>query len=224
AVGIGLSGSAFADTVTLTVGQDTVPDEEMPGTKYGSPYDWTANTYWSDTSDAASDAKVNWHARYGADGDFLSKLFGAKAATLTINDIASISYNVKSDTEHWFLKVYTRTDGVSDQASWYGYSFTNNYGTIAKDNNWQEWSTDAGMFDLDSRAGIGGGTNYMDMSALKAQYGNELIEMISVQTDSGAGRAGWMDGLVVTLTDGSVGRVNFSHIAGYSVVVPTPSA
>ncbi|MEZ6191005.1 MAG: PEP-CTERM sorting domain-containing protein [Phycisphaerales bacterium] len=201
-----MGASVMAGTTTIDVNPSMVPDEMQPLVNVGDAPAGFGPDSWSD----AASGKVNWHARYGADGDALSALFGAQAATLTLADIASISYNVKSTTEHWFLKVYTRPDNVNDQASWYGYSFTNDYGTIATDGNWQQWSTGSGgNFDLDFRSGIGAGTNYLDWATMQSTYGSELVEMISIQTDSGAGTAGSMDGLVITLGNGDVGQVNF---------------
>jgi hypothetical protein len=195
-----------APTVTINVDPSMVPDEMPPRINVGD----APAGYGPDSWEDSATGKVNWHARYGADGDALSALFGSQAATLTLNDIASISYNVKSSTEHWFLKVYTRPDGVNDQASWYGYSFTNDYGTIATDGAWQQWSTGSGgNLDLDFRNGIGAGTTYLDWATMQSTYGNELVEMISVQTNSGPGTAGYMDGLEITLTNGAVGQVNF---------------
>ena len=49
----------------------------------------------------------------------------------------------------------------------------------------------------------------MDWATMEATYGNELVEMISVQTNSGPGTAGYMDALVITLDNGDVGEVNF---------------
>lgn len=200
------TGIASATTTTINVDPTQVPDEMMPLVNTGDAPTGFGPDSWSDSATG----KVNWHARYGADGDALTALFGSQAATLTISDIASISYNVNSSTEHWFLKIYTRPDNVNDQASWYGFSFTNNYGSIATDGTWVEWSTGSGgMLDLDDRNGQGAGTNYMDWATFESTYGNELVEMISVQTNSGPGTAGAMDGLVITLDNGDVGQVNF---------------
>ena len=63
---------------------------------------------------------------------------------------------------------------------------------------------------------------FMSFADLKSGYGNELVEMISIQTmsnyytDDGIPFDGYMDGLTITLTDGSIGKVNF--------VVPAPGA
>jgi len=202
---LSMSSSALAATVTIDITPTQVPDENQPQVNVGD----APTGYGPDSWEDSATNKVNWHARYSADGDYLTALFGSQAATMTINDIASISYNVKSTTEHWFLKVYTRPDSVNDQASWYGYSFTNDYSTIPIDGAWQQWSSGSGNFDLDFRSGIGAGTNYLDWATMQSTYGSELVEMISVQTNSGAGTAGFMDGLEITLTNGDVGKVNF---------------
>ncbi len=225
-IGIALSGSAFADTVTLTVGPDTKPDENLPRTVFESPGSWMGDSSWQNSTSN----KVNWHARYDADGDFLSKLFGAKAATLTIGDVSSISYFTNRGTEltagrDWWVQIYTRPgSGGFNEKSWYGTRFINNYDEHTN-TDWQQHSTDYGMtFQHQNNSNSPSGPE-MTMADMRANYGNVLIEMISIQTDSGWNGSDFlMDGLEITLTDGSVGRVNFSHIAGYSVVVPTPSA
>lgn len=201
-----LGATAMAGTVTIDVNPGMVPDETAPRVNVGDAPVGFGPDSWEDSATG----KVNWHARYGADGDALTALFGAQAATLTLGDIASISYNVKSSSEHWFLKVYTRPGTGNDQAGWYGHSFTNDYGAIATDNNWQQWSTaSGGNLDLDFRSGQGSGTNYMDWATMQSTYGGELVEMISIQTNSGPGTAGYMDGLVITLDNGDIGQVNF---------------
>jgi hypothetical protein len=59
----------------------------------------------------------------------------------------------------------------------------------------------------------GWGGPVMDLATFISTHGSELIEMISVQTDSGwGGFDGYLDGLEVSLTNGKLGRVNFGHI------------
>jgi len=65
----------------------TSPDESTP-LVYGDAPAGLGPDSWEN----ADNGKVNWHARYGEDGDFLSVLFPDDAATLTMGEIASISY------------------------------------------------------------------------------------------------------------------------------------
>lgn len=205
--------AAQAGSITIT--PDTVPDAQEPRVNYGDAPAGYGPDSWQDS---ATD-KVNWHARYGADGDYLTSLFGADAANMTINNLVSISYNVKSTTEHWFLKIYTRPDGENDNSSWYGERFTNNYTSIATDDEWHEQSTDGTMvFSNDFNSGESG----LSLADLQGSYGNELVEMISVQTNSGPGIAGFMDGLTIVANFGGddvTGTVDF-----VSAPVPSPMA
>ncbi len=193
---------------------DQVPDdgEELPRANFDDYPTGFADHSWK----GPASGKSNWHARYLSDGDYLSDVFPNHAATLTLADIASIRYSTKRDASipaarDWWIQIYTRPDGIDDSTSgWYGLRFINNYnehgtGTGA----WQEWSTDSGMtFQENSNAPAPGGL--MSFDDIKTTYGGELIEMISVQTDSSwDGFDGNIDGLVVTLTDGTVGVVNF---------------
>ncbi len=194
-----------------------VPDEQPPRVNIGdAPTGWGPDSWQGPTT-----GKSNWHARYNADGDYLSTIFPADAASLTISNLASISYFTKTGTaiptgQDWWIQIYTRPDGVNDARSWYGYKFTNNYNNHAHTGTWQQWSTDTGMtFNLD------GSATELSMNDLASNYGNELVEMISVQTDSGwNGFDGYVDGLQITLTNGNVGRVNFE---GSQRSVPEPS-
>jgi hypothetical protein len=195
-------GVAYAVTdITINIDPTMVPDQAAPEIGYTAPTGF-GTTCWQNTN--VSGDKVNWHARYGEDGNWLSVLFPYQAEYLTINDIASISYWTNRPTgtaasQDWAVYIYTRTDGVNDASSWYGYKFINNYASHTATDSWVQYSTDNGML-------IGGKT----LAALKSSYGDELIEMFSVQTMTNyADFNGYMDGLVITLTDGSIGRVNF---------------
>jgi len=121
-------------------------------------------------------------------------------------------------SQDWAVFIYTRTDGTDD-ASWYGQRFVNDYGTHTATDAWTEYSTDDGM---QFRRSSGTTTGYMDFSAIRSNpdYENALIEMISVQTMSNyANFNGAMDGLTITLTNGNVGIVNF---VGEAAPYPSP--
>ena len=202
--------NAMATTTRINIAPDTVPDELHPDYVLDAPTSWGPHA-WGDIGPDVGD-KVNWHARYNADGDYLSALFPDDAATLTINDLSSLSVYLKSTTEHWFLKIYTRPDNINDNASWYGERFTVNYSDVQTDGVWRLLSTDGPdngtpqmVFNNDFGTDDG-----LTLAQLQAGYGNELIEMISIQTNSGAGDAGLMDGLVIEINNGAdIGEVNF---------------
>lgn len=211
-LGVLSCGAVSASVITHVALPGQVPDEQPPRVNSGdAPTGWGPDSWQGPAAGAGN--KTNWHARYAADGDYLSSIFPAEAASLTIADLASISYFTKTDAaipagRDWWIQIYTRPDGVDDARSWYGYKFTNNYNDHAHTGTWQQWSTDAGMtFNLD------GSAVELTLAGLAAGYGSELVEMISVQTDSGwSGFDGYIDGLEITLANGSVGRVNFEAV------------
>ncbi len=208
---------AIADMITYIAVPTSVPDEEIPRVNIGD----APAGFGPDSWQGPETGKTNFHVRYIADGDVLSYLFPDNAATLTINDIASISYytNRPSATveagQDWWVQVYTRPDGTNDGSSWYGYRFINNYQDHTSTDTWTQYSTsDADWTFRENNIG-GPEQSFADF---KAEYGTELVEMISVQTNSGwDGFDGYIDGLVITLTNGNIGRVNFE-------AVPVPGA
>lgn len=63
----------------------------------------------------------------------------------------------------------------------------------------------------------------MTFAQFVADHGSELVEMISVQTDSlWNGFDGYIDGLVITLVNGNVGRVNFEGVGTAAALTITP--
>lgn len=206
-----LNGGARVDfwgpaPVTHYAYPSQVPDEQDPRVVLGD----APNGFEPDAWQNSATGKVNWHARYLADGDYLSRLFPGQAAGLTLNDIASIRYWTKRPTgtaagRDWWVYIYTRPPG---DASWYGKRFINNYNEHTNIGSWIQYSTDN---DMTFRRTSGTPTGLMSFDDLQTAYGTELIEMISVQTDSGWSGSfdGYMDGLTITLNNGSVGRVDF---------------
>ncbi len=223
AVALFAVGTAHAATVTtIYVTPDMVPDEETPLVYGGAPSGFGSDS-WQNTNDLGG--KVNWHARYLANGDFLSALFPTvNVATLTVGDIASISYSTlrpigTNANEDWSLYVYTRNyaGDSSPGSGWYGDRFINNFGSHgAADGMWNNYSTDSGMtFSRNSGTTV----NYTNFTDFRTANSSQLIEMISIQTHSNfADFNGAMDGLVITLTSGDIGRVDFG------AVVPVPAA
>lgn len=204
------NASTMSTTIIVDALPSTVPDEELPRINYG---DAPIIELGPDSWQGPATGKSNWHARYLADGDFLSTLFPMEAATMTINDIASINYFTNRPTgtpagRDWWIQIYTRPDGVDDERSWYGYKVTNNYNDHTDIGNWVEYSTDSGM-TFSGNALVGENT----LSEMQTAIGSELVEMISVQTDSGwDGFDGYLDGLRIELTSGSIGVVNFQGV------------
>ncbi|MCA9517522.1 MAG: hypothetical protein KC635_21425, partial [Myxococcales bacterium] len=157
--------------------------------------------------------KTNWHARYLQNGDALSALFPAQAATLRVRDIAAISYWTSRAAEipatrDWWLQLYTRPTGSGDAASWYHRRVTSDYQSHgAGDGAWHRWGTD-GPAKMTFKPASG---TAQTLNEAIASYGSELVEMLSVHTDSGwNGFDGLIDGLEIRLADGSLGRVDFA--------------
>lgn len=206
--------------VTMTAYPSSIPDEELPRGVWGdSPGGWTTGGCWQGP-EAGTDNKTNWHARYLADGDYLSILFPNEASSMTIDDIASISYytNRPDGTpagQDWAVFIYTRPDGSNDKSSWYGYRFVNNYGEHTETDAWTQYSTSStsAPMTFTDNAGNAGSFSGQNLDYLKDNFGSEYVEMISIQTMSNYnGFDGYMDGLEITLTSGSVGQVNFEPV------------
>ena len=218
----GMANALTLTTVTITPGD--VPDESTPLVNSGdAPTVALGSDSWQNVLSPGTE-KVNWHARYLADGDWLTTLFPSDdVSLLTVGDIASISYWTKRPdgsvaSEDWAVYIYTRPDGVNDAASWYGYALINDYGTHGGDTNaWTQYSTDTGMQFRERKPTDGA---YMDFADIKTAYGSELVEMFSVQTHSNyTSFSGYMDGLTIELNNGNVGTVNFEAAA-----VPEPAS
>ena len=118
------------------------------------------------------------------------------------------------------FKSTTRPDGDDDASSWYGYRFINNYNEHTDTGDWTEYSTSSGMtFNRNDKYGDASVELTLDEMATLEDgagnlvYGDELIEMISIQTNSGwDGFDGCVDGLTITLKNGNVGQVNFAAV------------
>lgn len=206
-----------ASVNTVVVLPEDVPDETEPRVDLAD----SPAGFGEDSWQGPATNKTNWHARYLADGDALSALFPADAAGLTIGDLASLSYYTKRPSStpagrDWWIQIYTRPQ---DPGDWYDLKFTNNYNDHSETDDWTLYSTDnAAAPTAMMTFNLSGSSTEMSLSDLQTSYGSDLIEMISIQTDSGwNGFDGFMDGLTIELTNGNVGRVNFE-------AVPTPGA
>jgi hypothetical protein len=202
---------ASADTVTHVALPGDVPDEQEPRGNLGDAPSGFGTSSWQ----GPETGKSNYHVRYDADGDILSTIFPDDAASLTLSDISSISYFTKRPDgtpvgQDWWIQIYTRPTGSGDDAGWYKSRFINDYTSHTDTGDWTLYSTDTGM---QFRKPSGTQTALMSFDALKSGYGAQLIEMISVQTDSGwNGFDGYIDGLTITLTNGNVGVINFEAV------------
>lgn len=104
-----LTPAAQAGTITINVDPTMVPDETAPRVNLGD----APAGFGPDSWQGPATGKTNWHARYLSDGDALSALFPTDAATMTIADLASISYwtNRPGTTpagRDWWIQIYTR--------------------------------------------------------------------------------------------------------------------
>jgi len=202
-----LNSSVLAGTVTLDVQPWDVPDENVPAVNINDAPVGFGPESWQNTQ---TGGKVNWHARYVGDGDSLSTLFPGEAETMTVNDIASIKYWSKRPDgtpagQDWAVFIYTRPMTGGD-SSWYGHRFVNNYNEHTNLGDWTQYSTDTGMT---FRRNSGTTSGLMSFADLKTGYGDELVEMISIQTMSNyTSFNGFADGLEITLGSGSVGQAN----------------
>jgi hypothetical protein len=160
-------------------------------------------------------------------------LFGR---SVTVGELASLSYWTKTGTTHaveardWSLVVYTKPyAGDASTPTWYG----DRYGAepyfssnlIDPANTWNLWSSEGPSNQLrffESTAGATGAnfgsytdpnwTTFSSQNALSGQpRSSQAILNFSLQTGSAwaAGFTGQIDGLTLSLTDGSVARINF---------------
>ncbi len=162
-----------------------------------------------------------------------SMLFGRD---ITLGEVATMSYFTKTgathvvDTRDWYLAIYTKPYvGDVSTPNWYGDRigaepyFSNGINDPA--NTWNQWSTNGASNKLrffESTAGALGAnfgsytdpdwSTFVASTALSGQpYASHAVLSFSVQTASAwaVGFIGQLDGLRITLTDGSVATVNF---------------
>jgi hypothetical protein len=222
AVGLLCCSVALGDVTTLLVYPGMVPSdgEQQPRAKLGD----APTGFGPDSWQGPATGKSNWNARYLTDGDYLSAMFPANAATLTIADLASVSYFTErpagtAATRDWWVQIYTRPTGSGDKSSWYHDRFINNYGDHTAIDEWTQYSTDTGMTFHSNGLGVIGNVS---LAGLIAAAGSQQIEMFSVQTNSAwNGFDGCIDGLVVTLNNGNVGRADFVPEPGTLVLLVT---
>lgn len=201
---------------------EDVPDETRPRIASDfpegfGPDSWQGPHDMSANAKALDQQKVNWHARWVTNGNALKALLGDEAEGLTINDLAAIRYRTArgdnpTPDRDWWVQIYVRPkhDG-NDHRTWFRHRFINNYGDHTN-TGWATHATDDEQSPMTFR--YQGSDNQptgsaMTLAQLKATYGSDAIEMISVQTDKGAPFDGKMDGLEIELTSGTKGVVDF---------------
>lgn len=194
---------ASAGTVTLT--PDMAPsvgtDQDPPRVVNDAPPGFGPSSWQNSATE-----KVNAYVEPAA-------LFGR---SVTIGEISSITYWTKAATgdENWYLNIYTVGPG---DAGWYGKRFFNNgYTSYLSDGAWHDNSITS--FERSS----GGSYAPQTLAAWKSLYGDEEIRFFSPQTNSGiptGNRSAQIDGMVIKLTGGEIGRINFE-----GAVVPLPAA
>ena len=164
-----------------------------------------------------------------------------------IDDIASISYctntphAITGSTPHnFYIIIYTKPDGIDDKASQYGYKligepyFSRNLNAPA--NQWNKWSTDAGInqltfFDPDTIGfyGFYGQPTIQDIQAgpinwnyyysgcpvTNIDYGVEVVKYISFQTATAWMNLflGYIDAITIALKDGTIVSIDLEAFA-----------
>ena len=196
-----LSTRVAANTFNFTlVPNDPVhlPDESQPRIVNNAPTPQFGPDSWQNVANSAGNKKVNAYVTP-------EELFGY---SVTINDIASISYytNAPTGQENWFLNLYTKKDGGPNDGSFYKTRFFNNeYTSYTSDGSWHN-NTINTMFRSSGAPQVS-----QTLANWKSTYGSQGILFFSPQTNSALqGNDAQIDGLVITLTNGDVGNVNFA--------------
>ena len=230
ALEVGLTDGAvgrvdFADGQVLRVVPADVPDEQRPRATDGDAPAGFGPSAWQGPAPAPG-SKTNWHAWYDVDGSgTLSALFPWHADTLALGDLARIGYRTNRPPgtpvgDDWWVTIYTRPTGVDDAGSWYHRRYHGSYGDHAAVGGWASYATDAFTGDVPRMTFDAAGDAFgpLTLAGLAAASPDEEILSITVQTDSGwGGFDGAVDGLEITLRDGTIGRVDFG--AGARLVV-----
>jgi hypothetical protein len=215
-----VAGVAAADTVRVVKYVDQYVWDEQPvrGVMGDAPTGWGGQSW-----QGPSTGKTNF---YLTQAD-MTEAFGSN---VDVGDIAKISFHTKRDTGDetdglFFLNLYTVPTGSDDSASWYKSRLTMNpvEGTQVND-VWQLWSSDdseSSTTQLRIRDTNRFGGTYGDVgpwTISSRDYSAEVFGSLAIGTNSADnGNNTYVDGLTITLTDGSVGEFDMQ-------VVPLPSA
>lgn len=151
-------------------------------------------------------------------------LFGR---AVTVGELASISYFTKKALSHveepadWFFQFYTDPYEGSPGSTWYGNRINSepyfSENLTETPGSWNQWVTDAGMSNrlrfFDSSSGYFGSYTDGFLSDLVSDpaYASQGIMVfdVSLGTAWAGSFSGYIDGLVIELTDGDVARINF---------------
>lgn len=218
----GLAASSYADLVVLPQNVRDMSITNLPiGVQGDSPTGWGSGSW------QANGSKVTEY--YFSPNMLFNK-------NITIGDIQSISFWTKKGTTHiesapdWFFTIYT----TPFAGSWYGYRiiaepyFSENLNDPA--NEWNLWSSDRGnnwlrffVSGISGKSVYNGAYTDPHLDAFKlrpsarstgATMADEPIQSFRMSTASGwaNGFTGQLDGLTITLTDGTAARVNFEAV------------
>lgn len=154
-------------------------------------------------------------------------LFGR---SVTVGELARMTYWTKKNSLHsedaadWYLQIYTEPYNGSPGSSWYGNRinaepyFSQNLNAPA--NTWNMWDTEEGADNrlrfFDSSTGYFGSytDGFLQDLTSDADYADQGVLYFSGGVGSAwaDGFTGYLDGLTVTLADGSEGRVDFAAV------------
>ena len=202
-----------------------VPQDAAPGFPFGS---------FASTGGPASTCRSGGPVTDKTDMYFTPEsLFAGRSVTL--GDVASISYWTKKGTTHaanvvdWFINIYTKRY-PGQTVSFYGarigaepYLAAN---VIDPANTWNQWGTGGPTNELrffESTYSYFGATTDPDFATFvagnslagshgpSAPYAPQPIEFFSIQTSTSGspGFTGQVDGVRIQLQDGSVATINF---------------
>lgn len=224
--GLLLGTAPFASAASITV--------------YVSDYSDGSAPIGSNTESAPGWGSGSWQANGSSyTGVYFSPdaLFGRN--NVTVSELSSISFWTNSPNLHtgsqpqdWFLVIYTKPYSGSPGSSWYGNRintepyFSENI--VEQAGEWTQWSSDIGsnrlrFFDS-SNDYFGSYTDgFLPDLTEDPEYANQEILAFRIATGSGwaNGFNGFVDGLEITLTDNTVGSVDFE---ASPPVVPLPGA
>ena len=217
AIVLGLNGAVRAESITV---YPDYPSADTVGVQGDYPTGWGSGSH---QANGVAKSQFYWTP----DG-----LFGR---SIVLNDISNLSWWTKKDTTHdasahdWYLHFYTQPFSGSPGSSWYGYRI-NSEPYFSGDLNdpagqWNMWQTEDGEDNrlrfFDSSTGYFGAYDDPFLDAFQGTgtgngdtYGEQGILYISMATATGwaDGFTGQLDGLTITLDDGTAGTVNFEPV------------
>ena len=189
------------------------------------------DSFWEGTkANAVSDYAPGWDpGSFEAPGAYSKYIFspeGLFGRSVTVGELAQISYYTKKDTLHtvdagdWFFQMYTSPYDGSPGSSWYGnrinsepYFSANLTETAGEWTLWDSAGTANTLRFFDSSTGYFGSYTDGFLSDLTSDstYSSQNIMYLSVGlgTAWADGFDGQIDGLSIELTNGDVAEINF---------------